>query len=152
MTKTSRRQLYRCQTVEDTLELGRTLAKRSKDGTLISLRGPLGAGKTILAKGIAEELGITEAVTSPTFTLVQDYEGPSLCLHHLDLYRIDGPEEFEGVGGEELLHTGGVTVVEWSERIESLLPADTVKVEIEIEPDGCRRIAVEDFPDEHTGT
>ena len=80
---------------------GRKLGESLRKGDVVSLRGSLGAGKTVLAKGIAESLGITEAIVSPTFTIVQEYSGREK-LYHLDLYRLSGEDEFESMGGEEL--------------------------------------------------
>ncbi len=133
---------FESKSVGDTLELGRRLGKACKPGTVISLRGSLGAGKTVIAKGVAQALGITEAIVSPTFTLVQEYEG-SMPMYHMDLYRISGAEEFEMIGGEEMLYSDGVALVEWSEKIESMLPDDTVFIELEILPDQTRTIVVE---------
>lgn len=142
MSSTVSMHYFNCTTEEETKEVGRKLGEIATTGTVISLRGPLGAGKTIIAKGIAEALGITEAIVSPTFTLVQEYEG-RLPMHHLDLYRIDGIEDFEGIGGEELLYSAGITVIEWSEKIEELLPSETIRVTLQIQKDGSREIAVE---------
>lgn len=133
---------FESKSVGDTLELGRRLGKACKPGTVISLRGSLGAGKTVIAKGVAQALGIAEAIVSPTFTLVQEYEG-SMPMYHMDLYRISGAEEFEMIGGEEMLYSDGVALVEWSEKIESMLPDDTVFIELEILPDQTRTIVVE---------
>lgn len=133
---------FESNSVGDTLELGRRLGKACKPGTVISLRGSLGAGKTVIAKGVAQALGIAEAIVSPTFTLVQEYEG-SMPMYHMDLYRISGAEEFEMIGGEEMLYSDGVALVEWSEKIESMLPDDTVFIELEILPDQTRTIVVE---------
>lgn len=142
MSSTVSMHYFNCTTEEETKEVGRKLGEIATTGTVISLRGPLGAGKTIIAKGIAEALGITEAIVSPTFTLVQEYEG-RVPMHHLDLYRIDGIEDFEGIGGEELLYSAGITVIEWSEKIEELLPSETIRVTLQIQKDGSREIAVE---------
>lgn len=125
----------------ETKEIGRRVGSACGAGSVISLRGPLGAGKTVIAKGIAEALHITEAIVSPTFTLVQEYEG-TMPMHHMDLYRIDGVEEFGGIGGEELLYSEGVTLIEWSEKIEEILPAHTIRVQVTIDADGCRTITV----------
>ncbi|MFA6688402.1 MAG: tRNA (adenosine(37)-N6)-threonylcarbamoyltransferase complex ATPase subunit type 1 TsaE [Sphaerochaetaceae bacterium] len=128
--------------VEDTLMLGRRLGEACRPGAVISLRGSLGAGKTVIAKGVAEALGITEAIVSPTFTLVQEYEG-SMPMYHMDLYRISGPEEFEMIGGEEMLYSDGIALIEWSEKIQSMLPDGTIYVNLEIMPDQSRIIDVE---------
>ncbi len=133
---------FTCQSEQETKELGKKIGKNLSSGALISLRGPLGAGKTVIAKGIAQALGIDEAIVSPTFTIIQEYDG-DLELHHLDLYRIDGVEEFEGVGGEELLYTEGVTLIEWSEKIEEILPAHTIYITLSIQENQDRIIAIE---------
>nr|WP_321307859.1 tRNA (adenosine(37)-N6)-threonylcarbamoyltransferase complex ATPase subunit type 1 TsaE [uncultured Sphaerochaeta sp.] len=127
---------------EETRNLGKSIAKQCKPGTVISLRGSLGSGKTVFAKGLAEGLGIGESIVSPTFTLIQEYEG-SLPLYHMDLYRIEGIEEFEMIGGEELLYGKGVTLIEWSEKIEELLPDSTIFVHIRIMPNQERIITLE---------
>ncbi len=124
---------------KETEETGYRLGKKLVKGDVVSLRGSLGAGKTVLAKGIARALGITEAIVSPTFTLVQEYDG-SMKLYHLDLYRLSGEDEFESMGGEEFLYPDGVTLIEWSEKIESMLPPSTIYVEITIGADGERTI------------
>ena len=130
-----------CKSESDTKDLGRRLARTAKAGSVISLRGSLGAGKTVFAKGFAEELGITEAIVSPTFTLVQEYEG-RMKMYHLDLYRLSGEDEFESMGGEDFLYSDGVTLIEWSEKIDSMLPDDTIHVEIGIQPDLTRKIEI----------
>ncbi|MGE4454259.1 MAG: tRNA (adenosine(37)-N6)-threonylcarbamoyltransferase complex ATPase subunit type 1 TsaE [Sphaerochaeta sp.] len=127
---------------EETRALGRSIAQGCKPGSVISLRGSLGSGKTVFAKGLAEGLGIEEAIVSPTFTLIQEYEG-RLPLYHMDLYRIGGIEEFEMMGGEEFLYGQGVTLIEWSEKIEELLPDSTIFVHIRIMPNQDRSITLE---------
>jgi len=118
--------------------LGERIGRAVPGGTVIAFRGPLGAGKTTMAKGLARGLGIEENVTSPTFTIVSEYEG-RLRLHHVDAYRLSGPEDFEAIGGEELLaDTGGVCLVEWSERIEASLPKESAVVELLPLPEGGR--------------
>jgi len=94
-----------------------------------------------LAKGIAEALHITEAIVSPTFTLIQEYRG-TLDLYHMDLYRLEGVEDFAGIGGEELLYAGGVTLIEWSEKIAEILPEHTIRIVLSIDEDGSRTISI----------
>ncbi len=132
-------EIYLSHSEEETRALGRRLVSLFPEGALISLTGPLGSGKSVIAKGIAEGLKIEEAIVSPTFTLVQEYEG-SLPLTHLDLYRLEGTEDFEGIGGEELLYGGGFVVIEWGEKIEELLPPSAITITLEIGPDGERTI------------
>lgn len=128
-------------TAIETEEEGRRLGETLRKGDVVSLRGSLGAGKTVLAKGIAKALGITEAIVSPTFTLVQEYDGKEK-LYHLDLYRLSGEDEFESMGGEEFLYPDGITLIEWSEKIEDMLPDSTIFVTVDILPDGFRDIDI----------
>lgn len=126
---------------QETEELGTKIGKKLKKGDVISLRGSLGAGKTVIAKGIAKALSINEAIVSPTFTLVQEYEG-TLSLYHLDIYRLSGEDEFESMGGEEFLYPDGVTLIEWSEKIDSMLPENTIYINIEIDENSFRHIQI----------
>ncbi|HCG63720.1 MAG: tRNA (adenosine(37)-N6)-threonylcarbamoyltransferase complex ATPase subunit type 1 TsaE [Spirochaetes bacterium GWC2_52_13] len=126
---------------QETKELGVRLGRSVPSGTVVSLQGPLGAGKTVIAKGIAEALQINEAIVSPTFTLVQEYVG-TMPLHHMDLYRLHGIDDFSGIGGEELLYSDGITLIEWSEKIEDILPPGTVRVKIAIGDNGSRDIMI----------
>lgn len=132
---------YSTKSTEETEELGFKFGSTLKKGDVVSLRGSLGAGKTVLAKGIARSLGITEAVVSPTFTLVQEYDGREK-LYHLDIYRLSGEDEFESMGGEDFLYPDGITLIEWSEKIEDMLPDTTIFVEITINEDLSRSISI----------
>jgi len=136
------RQMFHTRNEQETKEIGLRLGSYCTPGSVISLRGPLGAGKTVIAKGVADALHINEAIVSPTFTLVQEYMG-TMPMHHMDLYRIEGIEDFGGIGGEELLYSDGITLIEWSEKIEELLPVHTIRVELAIEADGTRTIMIE---------
>ncbi|NOY81599.1 MAG: tRNA (adenosine(37)-N6)-threonylcarbamoyltransferase complex ATPase subunit type 1 TsaE [Kiritimatiellaeota bacterium] len=109
----------------DTLAVGEALARRLAPGTVVGLYGDLGTGKTVMARGMARALGITEPVVSPTFMIVQEYRTPAgLWFYHLDLYRIDGVEAALGFGIEEFLFApDSITAVEWPERIAALLEA-----------------------------
>lgn len=127
---------------EETRQVGYRLGKQCTKGTVISLRGSLGAGKTVLAKGIAQALEIAEPIVSPTFTLIQEYEG-TLPLIHMDLYRISNTEEFDMIGGEEFLYQQGVTLIEWSEKIAEVLPDTTLFVDIRIMPNQDRLITLQ---------
>ena len=127
---------------DKTLEIGRKIGEKLRKGSVVSLRGSLGAGKTVLAKGIAEALGIREAIVSPTFTIVQEYDGENMRMYHLDLYRLSGDDEFESMGGDEFLSPDGVTLIEWSEKIEDMLPDDTIFIDITINDDLSRDITV----------
>jgi tRNA threonylcarbamoyladenosine biosynthesis protein TsaE len=122
---------------EETLALGERIGRSLKPGAVVALRGGLGAGKTCLAKGIARGLGVEETVTSPTYTIISEYRG-RVPLYHIDAYRLAGDEDFEDLGGLELLGGGGVSIIEWSERIPRSLPPDHIGVEIIAE--GERRV------------
>lgn len=114
---------------KETFNLGIQLARLIDPGRAVSLEGDLGAGKTALVKGIAEGLGIEDTITSPTFTLVNTYEG-DVTLHHFDVYRIDDPEELFYIGWDEYFNPNDICVVEWGDRVLELLPEDTIRINI----------------------
>jgi tRNA threonylcarbamoyladenosine biosynthesis protein TsaE len=112
---------------------GREFAKGLGPGAVVALTGDLGAGKTTLAGAIAEGLGVTDAVTSPTFTLIAEYSGGRLPLYHFDVYRLAGPgvyDELENLGWEDYFYGKGVCVVEWADLIEDVIPRDALRVAI----------------------
>jgi tRNA threonylcarbamoyladenosine biosynthesis protein TsaE len=128
--------------IEETLQFGERLARELQRGDVIALSGDLGAGKTALVKGLARGLGITQDITSPTFTLVHEYIGGRLPLFHIDLYRLDTIEQAIAVGIEEYVNGHGVTAIEWAEKIESLLPPHTTRVRITSLNENTRHIEV----------
>lgn len=115
---------------EETWELAATLADELEPGCVIALHGDLGAGKTCFIQGFAAALGIDEPITSPTYNLIGEYAGGRMPLHHIDLYRLSGPEEALGLGLEEYFELGGITAIEWAERAEGLLPPDLLHIQI----------------------
>ncbi len=123
--------------------LGERIASALRGSEVIALRAPLGAGKTVLAKGIARGLGVTDLVTSPTYTIISEYAG-HLRFIHVDLYRIDSEEEYDQLAVNELVDYGTVVVVEWPERAGANLPEGTLTVEISIEPNGDRAVTLPD--------
>ena len=116
---------------EETERFGLELAGELKAGDVIALTGDLGAGKTTLAKSIAKGLGVRENVTSPTFTIVCEYTSGRLPLFHFDLYRIGSEEEAFEAGLEEYFSRGGVSVIEWAERVPGLIPDDARVIVLE---------------------
>ena len=125
----------------ETRALAAKLAARLDPGDLLLLRGDLGAGKTTFAQGLAEGLGIADPVTSPTFTLIQEYEGGRLPLYHFDLYRLAGPDDVFDLGFYDYLEQGGVVVVEWPERLGNTLPDAWMAVVMAIIGDDSRCIS-----------
>ena len=118
---------------EETGKLGRQLGENAKPGEVYTLIGDLGVGKTVLTQGIADGLGITEAICSPTFTIVQVYEEGRIPFYHFDVYRIGDIEEMDEIGYEDYFYGDGLCMIEWANLIEEILP-DTYK-EITIEKD-----------------
>ena len=116
---------------EETFAVGRQLGLSAKPGELYTLDGDLGVGKTVFTKGMAEGLGITEHVNSPTFTIVQVYESGRLPFYHFDVYRIGDIEEMDEIGYEDYFFGDGVCIVEWAEFISELLPLNAKKITIE---------------------
>ena len=127
--------------------LGETWGRAAKPGLVVGLIGDLGAGKTQLVKGLARGLGIMAQVHSPTFTLVNEYCGGRLPLYHLDLYRLDTPEQILAAGLAEYLQPDGVTVIEWAEKMTNVgfQILNWRRVQIDILTDTTRRITYEDF-------
>ena len=124
------------------MKFGAQLAGELQRGDVLALSGDLGTGKTALVKGIARGLGITQDVTSPTFTLMHEYAGGQLLLFHIDLYRLDKVEQALAIGIEDYLNGPGVTAIEWAEKIEPLLPAHTTRILMESVGENTRRIEV----------
>ena len=115
----------------ETLALGEKLGKAAKPGQIYTLNGDLGVGKTVLTQGFAKGLGITEAVNSPTFTIVQVYEEGRLPLYHFDVYRIGDIEEMDEIGYEDYFYGEGVCLIEWADLIREILPEQMCRVTIE---------------------
>ena len=130
-------------TPEATRTLGKHLASKLQAGDVVALYGDLGSGKTQLVKGIAEGLGIPEAeVNSPTFTLLHIYSSGRLTLYHFDAYRLNRLEEFYELGYEEYFFGEGVSIIEWAERIEPLLPPYALRLHLEHLGGNRRRISL----------
>ncbi len=115
---------------EDTEDIGARLAEQLEPGAVVAFTGDLGAGKTAFTRGLARGLGIPDRITSPTFTIVNEYEGGRLPLFHFDMYRLGSADELFDIGWEDSLRRGGVCAVEWSENIADALEEDAVRVDI----------------------
>lgn len=130
------------RSVEDTLAIAEELGRNSGPGTVFALIGDLGTGKTIIAKGIAKGLGITDDITSPTFTLLEIYEGV-IPFYHFDLYRINSDIELDQLDFESYWEDDGVSVIEWADRAPGRLPACHVRIHIEYKNESDRSITIE---------
>ena len=124
----------------ETRELGGRLAKALWAGAVVAFTGDLGAGKTAFVSGMAEALGVEERVTSPTFTIVNEYEGGVLPLFHFDMYRLGDADELFHIGWEDYLTRGGICAVDWSENVEEAIEDDAVRVAIRRGEDENSRI------------
>ncbi len=120
---------YISNSCEETQKIAADFAKTLKGGDVICMRGGLGAGKTAFTQGLARGLNVREPVTSPTFTIVNEYEG-RLMLYHFDVYRISDSDEMYEIGYEEYVYGNGVSVIEWPQRIEDILPEKRYEVDI----------------------
>ena len=116
---------------EETYELGRKIGLQARPGQVYTLTGDLGVGKTVFTQGVAAGLGITEPVSSPTFTIVQVYEEGRLPFYHFDVYRIGDIEEMEEIGYDDYFFGKGICLIEWSERIREILPEHPIQITIE---------------------
>ena len=126
--------IYESFSAGETARIAANFAQTAAPGDIICLSGPLGAGKTVFTQGFAQGLGYSGRVTSPTFTIMQIYEGGRIPLYHFDLYRLDGgAEELEGIGYEEYFYAGGVCLVEWPEKAREAIPSGARWVEIRVD-------------------
>lgn len=116
---------------QETYELGKRIGEQAKAGEVYTLVGDLGVGKTVFTQGVAEGLGITGPVSSPTFTIVQVYDEGRLPFYHFDVYRIEDAEEMEEIGYEDCICGEGICLIEWADRIEEILPEKYLQITIE---------------------
>ena len=138
--------IYETYSAEETAELGKRIAQQLQPGSVCALVGELGVGKTVFTQGLAQGLGITEPVCSPTFTIVQVYEEGRMPFYHFDVYRIADLQEMEEIGYEEYFYGSGVALVEWADLITELMPLSYQKITIEKDLEkgfDYRRILVE---------
>ena len=134
---------------EETEKIGEELGKNLEKGSVIALYAALGAGKTVFAKGIARALGVEDIVQSPTYTIINEYEGEKLDFYHIDAYRLNSSADFIDIGGEEIIFGEGVSLIEWSERIDDILgdalSGKLIKIKIMILDGNKREIKIENL-------
>ena len=138
---------------EETFEFGEEIAKNAKPGELYTLIGDLGVGKTVFTQGVARGLGITEPVNSPTFTILQVYEEGRMPFYHFDVYRIADVEEMDEIGYEDCFYGNGITLVEWANLIEEILPGKYFRITIAKDLDkgfDYRKITLEEIENENS--
>jgi tRNA threonylcarbamoyladenosine biosynthesis protein TsaE len=126
---------------QDTFAAGRKIAGILSAGSVVALRGTLGSGKTTFAAGIAGGLGVSENITSPTYTIINEYPG-SPVLYHIDVYRLKGDRDFQEIGGVEIINSDGISVIEWSDLIPKSLPENALTVSLEITGPSSRLIKI----------
>jgi len=136
---------FHTNSAEETISLGKKIGSLLQKGDIIALQGTLAAGKTTITKGIAQSLGIKDEITSPTFCLISEYEG-KMPLYHMDVYRLDGGEDFINLGVEDLMYGNGVSLIEWSEKVMDELPKKTIILKLEpIEGTSERTITLDNW-------
>lgn len=136
---------FTTNSAEETIALGEKIGSLLKKGDIIAMQGTLAAGKTTITKGIAKALGVKDTITSPTFCLISEYEG-KMPLYHMDVYRLDGAEDFANLGADDMLYGEGVSIIEWSEKIMEELPKKTIVLKIIPNENGSRTITIENWP------
>ena len=136
---------------EETFALGKALGEKASPGQIYTLDGDLGTGKTVFTQGVAAGLGITEAISSPTFTIIQEYDTGRLPLYHFDVYRIGDIEEMEEIGYDDYFFGEGICLIEWADLIREILPEHVIRITIEKDLEkgfDYRKITVTGLPEE----
>ena len=128
------------KSVLDTMEIARNFESEKFPNMVICLDGELGSGKTVFTKGIANALGITEVITSPTFTIIKEYMSGEMPLYHMDVYRLDG--NTDGIGIEEYFTKGGIVVIEWADTIKDILPSERLDIKIKVVDEDARILVI----------
>ncbi|MBE5970223.1 MAG: tRNA (adenosine(37)-N6)-threonylcarbamoyltransferase complex ATPase subunit type 1 TsaE [Lachnospiraceae bacterium] len=123
--------IYETFSEKETIELAKKMGREAQSGEVYCLEGDLGCGKTVFTSGFAKGLDIEEAICSPTFTIVQEYEGPKMPLYHFDVYRISDSYEMDEIGFDDYVYGDGVCLIEWASRIEDIIPETAKHITIE---------------------
>lgn len=135
---------FTTKTPEETIALGYKIGLKLKKGDVIAMQGTLAAGKTTITKGIAQALDINDTITSPTFCLISEYTG-KMPLYHMDVYRLEGGEDFINLGTDDMIYGDGVSIIEWSEKVMEELPKKTIILKITPCDDGSRLIEIDNW-------
>lgn len=144
--------IYEVNSIEETKKIGLKIGNHLKSGNIICLTGDLGTGKTHITKGIAEGLDIHEPITSPTFNIVNEYHSGRLTLYHFDVYRVNDPDEIYAIGFDDYIFSDGVSIIEWANYIEEILPKDYIHIFIEKDlskGENFRRIHINTYGDQY---
>ena len=136
--------VYKSNSASDTKKIASEFAKTLSCGTVVCLYGEMGVGKTVFTNGICRALGVCEYATSPTFTVVNEYDGADFPVYHFDMYRIEDEDELIEIGFDEYLNAGGICIIEWPENIPNSLPENRVNVKILRDSFTERTIIIED--------
>ena len=132
---------------EETLELAQNFESEKFPNMVICLNGELGSGKTLFVKGVAQALGITESITSPTFTIVKEYPDGEMPLYHFDVYRLDG--NTDGIGIEEYFEKNGVVIIEWADTIKSILPSERLDIKFKVVGENKRVLIITPYGEKY---
>ncbi len=135
---------FHTKSADETIELGRKIGALLKKGDVIAMQGTLAAGKTTITKGIAQALQIDDTITSPTFCLISEYHG-KMPLYHMDVYRLEGADDFINLGTDDMIYGDGICIIEWSEKIMDELPSKTITLKITPQDDGSRLIEIDNW-------
>lgn len=138
---------YTSRSIDDTMELAENIESEKFPGMVICLEGELGSGKTVFVKGFAKSLGITETITSPTFTLIKEYHSGEMPLYHMDVYRI---EESDGtIGFKDYFNSDAISIIEWADMIEDELPKERLEIEFKLVDENTRILVLKPFGDKY---
>ena len=140
---------YKIQThsEEETIEIAENFESEKFPNMIICLNGDLGSGKTLFTKGIAKGLGIDDAITSPTFTVIKEYESGEMPLYHMDVYRLDGMTD--GIGIEEYFTKGGIVVIEWANTIKDILPEERLEIKFKVIDENKRSLIITPYGEKY---
>ena len=127
----------------DTIEIAQNIESEKFENMVICLDGELGSGKTVFTKGIANALGIEESITSPTFTIIKEYNSGEMPLYHMDVYRLDG--NTDGVGIEEYYNKGGIVIIEWAKTIKDILPEERLEIKFKVVDENKRVLVIKPY-------